>query len=405
MENKKMANISIYREANKGQISSYHHLVNMQDFSNQDPNNNPNKDNSNLFIYVDDNGKYQHNIFYRDGSNQKLMDNLKQSEMELDNLAREDYKNHKLLERAANPNKKIRTVLQSKDLKKEFIIALGGDKNITPSDFANKAKKAVDEIMKAKGLTRKNIIGIFIHNEEKVIHLHCIHSSYSFDKKTTATQLAKPKITKGMSKEEKSQLVKLQRQEFGKFQDIVADAMGMQRGKVNSRAKHTTKAQHFEAKAKEVEKLDIALFSKTKELELIKKEVEEIKKLTSAEINALANSKKQLQTEYNTFEDNLKQKLQHLIEIKNQLRINSNMPFLPAPEVNLDILIAGLNTELGLNWKLKDLEKTYIAGQYCLQKLSYPDLPKLIKNAEELSKKINARLERENVLALNQRTR
>ena len=67
-----MANISIYREAKVGQISSYHHLVCQQDFINQNIKNNPNKGNSNLMFYVE-NGKYKHLEFYRNGTNQDIM--------------------------------------------------------------------------------------------------------------------------------------------------------------------------------------------------------------------------------------------------------------------------------------------------------------------------------------------
>lgn len=400
-----MANIAIFRQAKANQISSYNHLVNIQDFTNQNKLFNSKVGYTNIMFTVNDNGEYSATKYIRDGKNQHLITNLKKREDNLDKLSRDDYKSHKLKEKVANPTKRVRTVLQSKDLRKEFIIALGGDKKIKPWDFANKVKATVDAVMEKKGLDRRNVIGIFIHADEKTLHAHISYNDFSFKYSTTASQLGRFKIEKGMSRELKSEVLKLQRAKFAEYQDLVAEKMGMQRGEVNSRAKHTTKAQFYDEKAKEVDQFEIKLSSKTQELEEIKKAVEDVRKSTSAEINALANSKKQFQAEYNTFEDNLKRELRGLIEIKNQIRINSNMPFLPTPEVNLDILLAGLNTELGLNWKLKDLEKIYTSGQYCLQKLSYPDLPKLIKNAEGLTKKINEKLERENVLVKTQRTR
>lgn len=406
-----MANIAIFRKAKANQISTLSHLINNHELTNQETKLNPNKDNKNT-VYIYDNGLKTAD-FYRDGTNDEIIEKISEIEKRLDHEARKDYTEHKLKEKLANPDKKIRTVLQSKNLKKEFIIAVGGDCKIDdPVKFEKDVLKTAFKILEHKGLEKKNLIALVVHKDESNAlksshswHIHCQYSDYNFTKHTTATQLEKPKITKNMTPDEKKQAHKNSREAFKLFQDFTADGLHMQRGENDSKATHKTKAQFYEEKAKEVDQLEIKLSSKTQELEEIKKAVEDVRKSTSAEINALANSKKQLQAEYNTFEDNLKQKLQHLIEIKNQLRINSNMPFLPAPEVNLDILIAGLNTELGLNWKLKDLEKTYIAGQYCLQKMSYPDLPKLIKNAEDLTKKINEKLERENVLARNQRTR
>lgn len=269
-----MANISIYREAKKGQISSYHHLVCQQDFTNQDIKNNPNKGNSNLMFYVE-NGKYKHLEFYRDGENQELMEALKTKELELDKFARDDYKKCKLEEKKQNPDKKIRTVLQSKDLKKEFVIAIGGDKNITPSDFANKTLKAVDAILTEKGLTRDNIVGIFVHNDEKTLHCHCVFNEYSFEKHTTSNQLGKPKIPAGATKKETSEIIKKHREDFGKFQDIVAEAIGMDRGQKNSKAKHLSKAQHFEKKSQEVEQLERTVINLEAGRNKAKKDMEE----------------------------------------------------------------------------------------------------------------------------------
>lgn len=261
-----MANIGIYREANKHEISSFHHLVNTQDIDNQDPEKNPNFGKTNLLIYVE-NGEFKEYEFKRDGNNQSDIDMLHTIERELDKEAREHYKEHKIKERLANPDKKIRTVLQSKDLRKEFVLAIGGDCEIDESTFAEKVKKTVDAVMVAKGLERDNIIGVFIHRDERSVHVHCSYNSYAKQYVTTAEQLARPKITKGMTKKTKSNLIKLQREEFGKFQDIVSEHLEMERGEKGSKAKHKTKAQFYDEKSKEFEQLErtTAKLQKTKE--------------------------------------------------------------------------------------------------------------------------------------------
>ena len=261
-----MANIAIYREANKHEISSFHHLVNTQDIDNQDPEKNPNLGKTNLLIYVE-NGEFKEYEFKRDGNNQSDIDMLHEIERELDKEAREHYKEHKTKEKLANPDKKIRTVLQSKDLRKEFFLAIGGDCEIDESTFAEKVKKTVDAVMVAKGLERDNIIGVFIHRDERSVHVHCSYNSYAKQCVTTAEQLARPKMTKSITKKTKSDLIKLQREEFGKFQDIVAEHLEMERGEKGSKAKHKTKAQFYDEKSKEVEQLErtTAKLQKTKE--------------------------------------------------------------------------------------------------------------------------------------------
>ena len=279
-----MANIAIYREANKHEISSFHHLVNTQDIDNQDPEKNPNFGKTNLLIYVE-NGEFKEYEFKRDGNNQSDIDMLHEIERELDKEARDHYKEHKIKERLANPDKKIRTVLQSKDLRKEFFLAIGGDCEIDESTFAEKVKKTVDAVMVAKGLERDNIIGVFIHRDERSVHVHCSYNSYAKQYVTTAEQLARPKITKGMTKKTKSNLIKLQREEFGKFQDIVSEHLEMERGEKGSKAKHKTKAQFYDEKSKEVEQLErtTAKLQKTKE-----KLQDEIKK--TQDVNVVINA-------------------------------------------------------------------------------------------------------------------
>jgi hypothetical protein len=331
-----MANISIYREAKVGKISSYHHLVCQQDFSNQDEKNNPNKEKSNLMFYIE-NGEYKYREFYRDGTNQDLMESLKTKELELDKFAREDYKAHKTKEKLANPDKKVRTVLQSKNLKKEFVLAIGGDQDIKPSEFANKVIKTVDAVLKEKGLNRENIIGVFVHRDEMgAIHGHVIFNEYSALHKTTANQLGKPKIPNGATKKQISDIVKKHHEDFGRFQDIVAENMGMQRGEKGSKAKHLTKAQHFEKKSKEVEQLErtTAKLQKTKE-----KLLAEIK--VNQDMNVLINagrdkSKKEMEeyqleaqkaalelTKLNKARDSIKTELNALKRSKNDVQLQN----------------------------------------------------------------------------------
>lgn len=309
-----MANIGIYREANKHEISTFNHLINTQDIKNQDPEKNPNFGKTNLLIYVE-NGEFKEYEFKRDGNNQSDIDMLHTIERELDKEAREHYKEHKTKEKLANPAKKVRTVLQSKDLRKEFVLAIGGDCKIDESTFAEKVKKTVDAVMVAKGLDRGNIIGIFIHNDEKTTHVHCQYNDYSKQYCTTSAQHARPKMTKGMTKKTKSNLIKLQREEFGKFQDIVADNLEMERGEKGSQAKHLSKAQHFEQKSKEVEQLEraTAKLQKTKEKlqaeikinqdmnvlinagrDKAKKEMEEFQELSTKNQKAIITQERQL---------------------------------------------------------------------------------------------------------------
>ena len=309
-----MANIAIYREANKHEISTFNHLINTQDIKNQDPEKNPNLGKTNLLIYVED-GEFKEYEFKRDGNNQSDIDMLHTIERELDKEAREHYKEHKTKEKLANPDKKIRTVLQSTDLRKEFVLAIGGDRQIDESTFAEKVKKTVDAVMDAKGLDRGNIIGIFIHNDEKTTHVHCQYNDYSKQYCTTSAQHARPKMTKGMTKKTKSNLIKLQREEFGKFQDIVAENLEMERGEKGSQAKHLSKAEHFEQKSKEFEQLERATaklqktkeklqaeIKKTQDMNLFinagrdkaKKEMEEFQELSTKNQKAIITQERQL---------------------------------------------------------------------------------------------------------------
>lgn len=341
-----MANIAIYREANKGQVSSFHHLINTQDIENQQLVNNPNKDKTNLLIYVE-NGEYQEYQFRRNGKNQEDINLLNQIEKELDTEARKDYFEKKTKEKLDNPDKKIRTVLQSKDLKKEFIIAIGGDCEIDESNFVENVKKTVDNIMDKKGLTRDNIIGIFIHRDEAKVHLHCQFNDYSKKFGTTATQLARPKITKDMTKKEKSDLIQLQRKEFGKFQDIVADGLEMQRGKKDSKAKHFSKAQHFEKKSQEVEQLEKAIRSLEAERNKAKKDMEEYQFQAHKQAQELIKLGK--------VSNDIKKEIERL----EQAKIDAKTPAIPIHEKYLQRTLSAMMPDKKPDEIMKSFEENY----------------------------------------------
>lgn len=262
LESQKMGNIAIFRKAKSNQISTLSHLINNHELTNQDTKLNPSKNNQNT-VYIYDDG-LKTTKFKRDGTNQLIMDNIQDIENRLDKEARADYTEHKLKEKLANPDKKIRTVLQSKNLKKEFIIAVGGDCQIDdPVKFEKDVLKTAFKILEHKGLEKKNLIALVVHKDESNAlksshswHIHCQYSDYSFTKHTTATQLEKPKITKDMTPEEKKQAHKNSRESFALFQDLTAEGLKMSRGETNSRVKHKTKAQFYDEKFKEVEQLE-----------------------------------------------------------------------------------------------------------------------------------------------------
>jgi hypothetical protein len=273
LESQKMGNIAIFRKAKSNQISTLSHLINNHELTNQDTKLNPSKNNQNTVYIYDDGLKTAE--FKRDGTNEKIIEKISEIEKRLDQEARADYTEYKTKEKLANPNKKIRTVLQSKNLKKEFIIAVGGDCQIDdPVKFEKDVLKTAFKILEHKGLEKKNLIALVVHKDESNAlksshswHIHCQYSDYSFTKHTTATQLEKPKITKDMTPEEKKQAHKNSRESFALFQDLTAEGLKMSRGETNSRVKHKTKAQFYDEKFKEVEQLEriTAKLQKTKE--------------------------------------------------------------------------------------------------------------------------------------------
>lgn len=256
-----MTTIAIFRQAKKEQISTNNHLFNQQEIRNQYSKNNPNLTNKNTLIYFED-GKLQKREFQRNGNNDDLVKQFNAKAEQLDKIAREEYKAHKTAEKLANPSKKIRTVLQTKDLKKEFGIFLGGDKNIgNKEDFEVKIVKSALAILQKKGLDKSNIISIVIHFDEKTPHAHITYNDFSSLHKTTGLEFGKIRQKEGLNKQ---QLLKLNRDKFGEFQDILAENMGMDRGKRDSKQVNISKTQYYKNMANN--KNDVIELSKNLEL-------------------------------------------------------------------------------------------------------------------------------------------
>lgn len=292
-----MANIGVFREAKINQISSLNHLLNTHEQTNQNPLINPNLKNDNsCYIWDDEALTTKLMSFKRDGNNQDVIDLLRKKEINLDKEAREDYKKHKLNEKANNPGKKIRTVLQSKNLKKEFGIFVGGDMAITnKAEFEARALKTAIKILEKKGLSEKNLLSLTVHFDEKTPHLHCQYLDYSWKHKTTGTEHCKTRFVPGM---DKKQLRKLNRDNFAEFQDLVAEGMGMQRGQRNSKEINRKKAEHFK---EETEKHTLLLIKQKAELERLNTEIQR------QEINKSRNEdfKKSQDLEYEELEEKI----------------------------------------------------------------------------------------------------
>lgn len=247
-----MATIAIFREAKKGQVSSLNHLVNSQEFTNQ-----KNEPQTNKIFIIDDNGDWKTRNFTRNGNNQNLINQLREREQKIDIEARADYKAHKLEQKAQNPSgRRVCTVLQSKDLKKEFVIAVGGDKKITDlAKFEENARKTALKILEKKGLDGRNLLSLTIHYDEKTPHIHAQYNNYSFKYKTTASELTRIRLPKNATPAQKREAYNEMRQNFAEFQTLTAQGFGMNRGEFNSRAQHKTKAQYFAILAEQSEQL------------------------------------------------------------------------------------------------------------------------------------------------------
>ena len=261
-----MANIAIFRKAKFGRKSSINHVVNSQSLDNQGTQKNPNYLQENkLYIFNDVKNEFMSTNYVRDGESQELNNLLNARIKELDKLAREDYKKNKEAEKdeifkkcreTGTKPPKIRTVLQSKDLIKEVVIALGGDKNIKSKEqFEKQAVEFAKKFMDKKQLDNKNIISISVHYDESAPHFHLHYCDYSFKKHTTATSLESVQC-KDKTKEEKTELVKAAREKFGEFQDLAAETFEMSRGNKGSREKNKEKAVFLRERLKLMEQLE-----------------------------------------------------------------------------------------------------------------------------------------------------
>jgi hypothetical protein len=247
-----MGTIAIYREAKKGQVSSLNHLVNAQEYTNQKNDPKINK----IFI-IDEAGEWKTHNFTRDGNNQNLINQLREREQKINEMARADYKAHKLEQKAQNPSgRRVCTVLQSKELKKEFVTAIGGDKKITDlKKFEENARATALKILKKKGLDGRNLLSLTIHYDEKTPHVHVQYNNYSWEHKTTASELTRIRLPKNATQAQKREAYNEIRQNFAEFQTLTAQGFGMTRGDFNSRVQHKTKAQYFNVLAEQSERL------------------------------------------------------------------------------------------------------------------------------------------------------
>lgn len=289
-----MSTIAIFRKAKMGQKSSINHVVNSQSLDNTGKLKNPNYLAENkLYIFDEAKNDFTCQKYMRDGNNQEINNLLNSRIKELDKLAREDYKKNKEAEKdqifkkcreAGTKPPKIRTVLQSKDLIKEVVIALGGDKNIKSKEqFEKQAVEFAKKFMDKKQLDNKNIISISIHYDESTPHLHLHYCDYSFKKHTTATSLESVQC-KDKPKEEKTELVKAAREKFGEFQDLAAETFEMSRGNKGSREKNKEKAVFLR---EQLQLMDLAKQYKQARLERLNSEIKANKDLQ----NTIENNK------------------------------------------------------------------------------------------------------------------
>lgn len=289
-----MANIAIFRKAKFGRKSSINHVVNSQSLDNTGKLKNHNYLQENkLYMFDEVKNNFTCQKYMRDGNNQEINNLLNSRIKELDKLARADYQQNKELEKdeifkkcreTGTKPPKIRTVLQSKDLVKEVVIALGGDKNIKSKEqFEKQAVEFAKKFMDKKQLENKNIISISIHYDESTPHLHLHYCDYSFKKHTTATSLESVQC-KYKTKEEKTELVKAAREKFGEFQDLAAETFEMSRGNKGSREKNKEKALFLK---KQLQLMDLAKQYKQARLERLNSEIKANKDLQ----NTIENNK------------------------------------------------------------------------------------------------------------------
>jgi hypothetical protein len=274
-----MGNIAIFRQAKKSQVSTNNHLFNTQEMYNQNKKLNKNVGQENKVFYYNKDNNLVYRKFTRDGNNSALNNYFAAIEDKLDKEARADYTKHKKQQKIDNPGKKIRTVLQTKDLTKEFGIFLGGDKTVTnQADFEDKLLQTVHEILKKKGLSEKNLISLTVHYDETTPHAHIKYNDYSNLHKTTATEFGKIRYKDGL---DKKQLNKLNRDNFAEFQDLVADNMGMDRGQRDSKAINRSKYEYFKDNVAIIEKITIVSDLK-EELKKANTKIDDLEELLEA---------------------------------------------------------------------------------------------------------------------------
>lgn len=252
-------NIAIFRKAKFGRKSTFNHIVNSQALENQDKNLNKNFLAENkLIVFNQEKNDFETIEFVRNGNNEDLVKKLHKIADNIDKSARNDYKTHKNAEKdkifaeckkTGEKPPKIRTVLQSKDLVKEVIIAVGGDKVIdSKEDFEKKSIEFAKQFLAKKQLENKNLISIAIHYDETTPHIHIHYNDYSFSQHTTANSLESTDC-KGLTKEQKTKAVQEVRQEFAKFQDLASEVFEMSRGQKNSKLQNKSKAKYLKEQA------------------------------------------------------------------------------------------------------------------------------------------------------------
>jgi hypothetical protein len=240
--------VAIFRQSKAHQKSSFNHLFNCNEITNQNIENNINLNEKNIVISLNEKDEFISANFCRTENNDKIKKKIEERAEKLDKEAREDYKQYKINEKLElekmGINRKIRTVLQSKkeQLQKEFLVCFGNttrDKLMkhykTPQMLANACLKGSLAILKKKGLDKKNLISLVLHFDEKgVPHCHTIYNDYSFKQHTTSTQIA---IKKHNDKDKKEQY-QLKIKEFSEFQDLLANTLNLKRGEKGSKRKH-----------------------------------------------------------------------------------------------------------------------------------------------------------------------
>jgi hypothetical protein len=215
-------------QAKSGKVSSLSHLLQHSDMQSKDPTYNPNLNEKNVLLFFHKEEVLKMN-YLRNNRNSSNVDGVNKLVKKLDKLAREDYMQHKLKEKADNPTKKVRTVLQSKNLTKEFIISFGSTSR--NEVMAMGRDKIIEHIQHAalavlgkKGLDKTNIHCIAVHFDERGLpHGHVQYCDYSFKHHTTCNQLEKC-ITDGKPDHAKRKAL------YSEYQTAIAEATGLERG-------------------------------------------------------------------------------------------------------------------------------------------------------------------------------